>query len=76
MERIMGGTSKPSTGKAGSSDANRRPNAEVVISAAEQLLNDGKTDEATATLLVGILRELGALRADIAASRTGSAHKA
>lgn len=42
--------------------------AEVVISAAERLLNDGKIEEANFTLLVGILRELGALRAD--ASRT------
>jgi hypothetical protein len=65
----MGGhtTSKPVSGNA---DPSRRPNAEVVISAAERLLNDGKTEEATVTLLVGILRELGALRADVAASRS------
>ena len=61
----MAGPSKPSAGK--SSDPNRRPNAEVVISAAERLLDSGKTDEATVTLLVGILRELGALRAELAA---------
>ncbi len=54
-----------------SGHTNSKPvsNAEMVISAAERLLNDGKTEEANFTLLVGILRELGALRAD-AASRT------
>lgn len=65
----MAGPSKPSAGHAGSSDPNRRPSSEVVISAAEQLLDSGKTDEATVTLLVGILRELEALRADLAAAR-------
>jgi hypothetical protein len=39
-----------------------RRESEVVIGAAEQLLANGKTEEAIFTLLVGILRELGALR--------------
>ena len=58
--------SKPSAAKAAASGARPRPGSEMVISAAERLVNDGKTEEATITLLVGVLRELGGLRADIA----------
>lgn len=39
-----------------------RRESEIVISAAEQLLAKGKAEEAMFTLLVGILRELRALR--------------
>ena len=45
-----------------------RPESEIVISAAEQLLNNGKTEEAIFTLLVGIVRELEALRGGIPGS--------
>ena len=59
-------SAKSPAGKTRAPKAAARPGSEMVIGAAERLMNDGKTEEAAITLLVGILRELGALSADMA----------